>query len=149
VLKLGYTNLQRLHRIMSHFPVPPRSFSSTDCDAHKHCVERNRGDRHKLVINQSSVISMTNDDGGITMSTTTYCPLFKRTKHISMEMSATQYIPESRSIRNRGTLLRFVMHILETLRSVFQMRYTSSPAFKRVHNIVLAHIKVCAPELSK
>jgi len=66
--------------------------------------------------------------GRITMSIIIYCALFAEAKQISRGRSATVYKrAASMSTRIIGIRVPFVVRIVETLRSIIQMRYDSNP----------------------
>lgn len=122
--------------------------STTGRDTNNDHVECDRYHRHGLV-NQSSVLfSMKEVNGRFTMSVKTDSPSLSARKQIRRPSSITVYkTAASTSTRTMGIIVLFDARILETRRSMFQIRYISSPGHFQGFDIALAG--TCLPEHSR
>lgn len=143
-------DLQRLHGIMSSTnligcPSPHSRGAvvtlSTACNANQHHIEGNRDDRRNLVDWKSVKLSIVLKSE-ITVSNITYCPLFEQTKQTSMAMSTTEYKRAASTITRItcDPVLRALVRLVKTLRSIIQMRYASNARQNQVR--MVRHIKL-------
>jgi hypothetical protein len=103
----------------------------TDRDSNDDHVEGDRDDRRELVDRKSVLVYDMFVVGGITMSISTNGPLPEQRDPMTVERSAMVYkIAESITTRMILVVMTFVVREVETLRSIFQMRYASSPVNK-------------------